>query len=222
MKKKIPISLIIADDHEIYRDGLVSAFDNQPDYQLVAVCTNGEHLVRATALNHPDVVLTDLKMPVMSGVEAITSIHEKYPVVRILALSNFDNEYMIVEALEAGAMGYITKSMPKKDLYEAIESVYNNIPYYCKSTTNKLTRMIANSYFNPYSKLKKGLFSEVEKQIIRLICEDKSCQEIGAILFMSTRTVENHRSKIFNKMQVKTTAGVAIFAVKHALYFMNE
>lgn len=222
MKVSSPIRLIIADDHEIYRDGLVSNFQNNPMYELVAVCINGDQLIRASANAESDVILTDLIMPGVTGVEAIRVIHKNQPSVRVLVLSNFDTEYLIVEALDAGATGYITKSMPKKDLDEAIESVYNNIPYYCKTTTAKLARMIRNSYFNPYQKGKQELFTELEKQIIRQICEGKSCQESGELLFMSARTVENHRGRIFKKMNVKTTAEVAIYAVKHNLFFMED
>lgn len=222
MNNLIPITIIIAEDHEIYRDGTVSAFENTPEYKVVAVCTNGEQLVRLTGIHKPDVILTDLMMPVLSGVEAIKIIHDKHPEIRILVLTNFDTEFLIVEALEAGATGYITKSMPKKDLYEAIQSVYNNIPYYCKTTTAKLTRMIRNSFYSPYSKDKKGLFTDLEKHIIRHICEGKSCKESGELLFMSARTVETHRGKIFKKMGVKTIAEVAVYAIKHSLYFVDN
>ncbi len=223
MKKKQPITIILADDHEIYREGLVSVLESQKgNYEILAICQDGEHLMRALAGKIPDIVLTDLKMPVFSGVEAIRAIHIKYPGIRCLALSTFDNEYMIVDALEAGAIGYITKSMPRKELFDAIDSVYRNIPYYCRTTSAKLARMIGRSYFNPYSKEKNGYFSEMEKEVIRLICEDKSCQEMADTLFMSYRSVENHRSRIFQKMNVKTTAGVAIYAVLHSLYFPQE
>lgn len=222
MKKHSRIRIIIADDHEIFRDGLVFTIQDNPKYEVLASCVDGKQLIETTKKLLPDIVLTDLKMPTLSGVEAIQKIHKTRPEILCIALSTFDNEYMIVEALEAGAMGYITKSTPKKELFEAIESVHKNIPYYCKSTSKKLARMIGSSFFNPYSQGKKGLFNDIEKSIIRLICEDKSCKEIADILVMSIRTVENNRSKIFKKMNVQTTAGVAIYAVKHALYFYTE
>lgn len=217
-----PIRLIIADDHEIYRDGLALNFENNPQYELVATCINGEQLVRAAANTIPDVILTDLKMPILNGVEAIRIIHKNQPSVRSLVLTNFDTEYLIVDALDAGATGYLTKSMPKTDLDEAIESVYNNIPYYCKTTTTKLAKMIRNSYYHPYQKGKQELFTDLEKKIIRQICEGKSCQESGELLFMSARTVETHRGRIFKKMNVKTIAEVAVYAIKHNLYFVEE
>ena len=222
MKSHTPIKIIIADDHEIFRDGLAFTIQDSPKCEILASCVDGNQLVALTNQLKPDIVLTDLKMPVLSGVDAIRNIHKAHPEISCLALSTFDNEYMIVEALEAGAMGYITKNMPKKQLFEAIESVHRSIPYYCRTTSQKLARMIGSSFFNPYAQDKKGLFNDAEKAIIKLICEDKTCKEIADELVMSTRTVENHRSKIFRKMNVQTTAGVAIYAVKHALYFYEE
>lgn len=222
MKSHTPIKIIIADDHEIFRDGLAFTIQDNPKYEILASCVDGNQLIAITNQLKPDIVLTDLKMPILSGVDAIRKIHKAHPEISCLALSTFDNEYMIVEALEAGAMGYITKNMPKKQLFEAIESVHRSIPYYCRTTSQKLARMIGSSFFNPYAQDRKGLFNDAEKAIIRLICEDKTCKEIADELVMSTRTVENHRSKIFRKMNVQTTAGVAIYAVKHALYFYEE
>jgi DNA-binding NarL/FixJ family response regulator len=161
-------------------------------------------------------------MPVVSGVEAIRKIHLLHPETRILVLTIFDHEMMIVEALEAGAKGYITKDSSKKQLFEAIETVYNNHPYYCRNTTTKLVRLISNSYYNPYEKEKKPLFTETEKKIVQLICEDKSVKEMSQALFMAERTVEKYRATVFSKMNVKTVAGVAIYAIKHRLYFVKE
>lgn len=222
MKSHPRIKIIIADDHEIFREGLACTIQDNPNCKILASCVDGSQLVNAAKKLLPDIVLTDLKMPILSGVDAIRRIHKSNPEIACLALSTFDNEFMIVEALEAGAMGYITKNMPKKELFEAIDSVNRGIPYYCRTTSQKLSRMIGSSFFNPYSQDKKGLFNDIEKTIIRLICEDKNCKEISDILVMSLRTVENHRSRIFKKMDVQTTAGVAIYAVKHALYFYKE
>jgi DNA-binding NarL/FixJ family response regulator len=222
MKKTAAIRIIVADDHEIYRDGLVATLQAKEGFEVIASCQDGDQLIRATQRLNPDIIITDLRMPVKTGVEAIKAIHVSHPGIRCLALSTFDNEFMIVDALESGALGYITKSMPKIELFEAIESIQRGLPYYCQSTSHKLVRMIAGSFFNPYSKEKRGLFTEAEKHVIKLICEDKSVKEIAAILFMSERTVENHRSKLFKKMNVKTTAGIAIYAIKHSLYFIYE
>lgn len=222
MRTTTLISIIIADDHEIYLDGLTGFFNGQKQFQLLAQCRDGDQLVRAVEHHKPDVVVTDLNMPVVSGTEAIRRIHSSHPEVRVLALTIFDHEMMIVDALEAGARGYITKDSSKKQLFEAIETVYHNHPYYCTNTTAKLVRLISNSNFNPYGKEKKTLFTDTEKKIIQLICEDKSVKEMSKELFLAERTVEKYRATVFNKMNVKTVAGVAIYAIKHRLYFVKE
>lgn len=216
------IKLIIADDHDIYRDGLVSLFDHNPRYQLCAHCGDGDQVLRAVRLHNPDVVITDFKMPGTPMLEVIKEIREEHPSVNILMLTVMDHEYQIVKALEAGAKGYITKDAPKTDIIDAIESVHKNLPYYCRFTTAKLVRLISNSYYNPYEKEARVLFTDLEKKIIQMMCEEKSVKEMAGLLFMSDRTVEKHRATVFEKMNVKTAAGVAIYAVKHNLYVIPD
>jgi DNA-binding NarL/FixJ family response regulator len=216
------ISIIVADDHEIYLDGLSAYFSEQERYRIVAQCTSGEQLLRAARLHRPDVVITDLRMPGCGGIEAIRIMHTELPEIRILVQSVMDHEYMIVQALEAGANGYILKDSPKKEIFEAVEAVYLDQPYYCRQTTGKLVRLISNSFYNPYTREPQALFSDTEKKIIHLMCEDKSVREMAKELFMSERTVEKYRSAVLNKMNVKTVAGVAIYAIKHKLYVIRE
>ncbi|MES2329667.1 MAG: response regulator transcription factor [Bacteroidota bacterium] len=216
------IKVVIADDHEIFRDGLETLFTNHPKFMIVASCGDGDHLFRTVKKYKPDVVLTDLKMPVLDGVEAIKQIHAQYPKIICIALSSFDSEYLIVEALEAGAFGYLAKHSKKKEVFAAIETVMRGIPYYCDSTSRKLARLIAGSQFNPNATTHKELFSESEKAVIRLICEDNENNEIASILNMGVRRIEKHRTRIYNKMNVNTTAGIAIYAIRHRLFFLDE
>jgi DNA-binding NarL/FixJ family response regulator len=214
------ISIIIADDHELYLDGLTTYFSEQPQYRVMAQCTNGEQLLRAARQHRPDVVITDLRMPGCDGIEAIRILHRELPEIRILAQSVMDHEYMIVQALEAGANGYILKDAPKKEIFEAVNAVYLNQPYYCRQTTGKLFRLINNNFHNPCVQQTQLVFTELEKKIIQLMCEDKSVREAAEILFLSERTIEKHRSAVLNKMNVKTVAGVAVYAIRHKLYII--
>lgn len=221
MKSQTIIQLIIADDHEIYRDGLSQALTENKRYQVMDTCINGEHLMSAVRIYQPDIVLTDLKMPVIDGVAAIEKITELFPAIRCLALSNFDNEYQIIKAMNAGAMGYIQKSSPKAEIFEAIELVYKGEEYYCKSTSKKLMRLALHN-IHPKNKEKQGLFNDLEKQIIKLICEDNNNQEIADLIHLSRRTVENIRGRIYEKMNVSTPAGLALYAVRNSLYYVPE
>ena len=214
------IKVIIADDHDLYRAGLQMLLADDNEIEVIAEARNGRELIQYANQHSPDVIVTDLVMPGIDGVQAIKEIH-KTGIKRIIALSTFDSEHLIVEALEAGALGYILKNAQNGEIIEAIKTINDYVPYYCKSTNSRLAKMISKSKFNPYTKESLDLFSEKEKEIIRLICEEKSSEEIGKILFMSKRTVDGIRAKILVKMNVKTSAGVAIYAIKNSIYFLN-
>ena len=211
------IKLIIADDHEIFRDGFKLMLSKFPEIILVGEASNGRELLELTEMLNPDVILTDIKMPIMDGIEATKKIAELYPDKGIIGLSMYDDDELIIEMLEAGAKGYLIKNAGKDQIIEAIKTVYNDEPYYCKTTSNKLTQMIAKSRFNPYKKKEKVQFNERETEIITCICEEMTNKEIGDKLFISVRTVEGHRLKILERMNVKNTVGLVVYAIKNGI-----
>ena len=211
------IRLLIADDHEIFRDGFRLMLTKYPEIILIGEACNGKELIDMTNQLHPDVIICDIKMPVMDGIEATKKITEQFPDMGIIGLSMFDDDELIIEMLEAGARGYLIKNAGKEQITEAIRTVYNNEPYYCKTTSYKLTNMIAKSRFNPYKKTTKAEFSEREKEIIELVCQELTNKEIGDKLFLSVRTVEGHRLKILEKMNVKNTVGLVVYAIKNGI-----
>jgi two-component system, NarL family, response regulator NreC len=211
------IKLVIADDHEIFRDGFKLMLTKYPEIILVGEAENGKQLVDLVQKIKPDVVITDIKMPMMDGIEATKKITEILPNIGIIGLSMFDEDDLIVDMLEAGAKGFLIKNAGKEQIIEAIKTVYNHDPYYCKSTSHKLTNMIAKSKFNPYKIIPKITFTEREKEIIALICNEFANKEIADKLFLSVRTVEGHRLKILEKMNVKNTVGLVIFSIKNGL-----
>lgn len=215
------INLIIADDHDFFRDGLVGQIRQSPRFNIIDACRDGEHLLRAIAKQMPDVALIDLRMPVIAGIDAIKEISSKYSQVRIIVLTNYDAEFMIEEALEAGALSYVTKGMPKDKLFEAIETTYRNEPYYCHSTINKLRRsIIANR--TAVGSASNPVFTAQELVVIRWICMDKRVADIADLMNLGKRTVEKYRASILEKMYVKTTAGIAIYAIRNGLFFPEE
>jgi DNA-binding NarL/FixJ family response regulator len=222
MHLSIPLRLVVADDHEIYLDGLKAMLKKQEDFEVVGEGSNGKELIEAVQQTHPDIVLTDIVMPIMDGIAATQYLSKHKPLVNIIALSMFDQDNLIIDMLEAGAKGYLLKNANKSEIIEAIKSVYRNIPYYCTSTSSKLARMIAQSKFNPYKKINAPYFSEKEMEIIRLICQEFTNNEIGQRLFLSGRTVEGYRVKILEKMNAKSTAGIVIYAIKNELYKIND
>ncbi|MBC7903836.1 MAG: response regulator transcription factor [Gemmatimonadaceae bacterium] len=216
------ISLVIADDHEIFRDGLALMLSKQKHFELVGQAEDGNELMEIAAEKLPDVILTDIKMPRMDGIDATRRLLAVYPKMKFIALSMFDEENLIVEMLEAGAKGYLLKNADKTEIIEAIEQVAAGHSFYCKHTSIKLASMIVKSKFNPYRKVEPVVFSDRELEVIRLICRQDTTQQIGDKLFLSKRTVEGYRTRILEKMNVRNTAGVVIYALKNGLVKEEE
>ncbi|MRG45392.1 response regulator [Chitinophaga sp. SYP-B3965] len=211
------IRLVVADDHEIFLDGLALMLSRQENITLVGQAGDGRELLEIVAREKPDVVMTDIKMPRMDGITATREMIRLQPDARIIALSMFDEENQIVEMLEAGAKGYLLKNADKQEILDAIASVYEDRVYYCKSTSAKLAAMIAKSKFNPYKHKEQISFTEREQEIIQLICQQFTAQQIGDKIFLSKRTVEGYRTRILEKMNVRNTAGVVMYALKNNL-----
>ena len=218
MKTYGNIKVAIADDHEIFRDGLRVMLQKQPDISLVAEAADGKELIEQVKMQQPDIVISDVKMPHMDGAAATRHIAEHYPHIGIIALTMFDEEELIIDMLESGAKGYLLKNADKHEIVDAIKSVYNQQPYYCRHTSNKLAQMVAKSKFNPHKQKQKPEFNERELEIITDICNGLTSKQIAEKIFLSVRTVEGLRMKIMEKMDVKNTAGIIIYAIRHHLY----
>jgi DNA-binding NarL/FixJ family response regulator len=215
------IQLMIADDHDIYRDGLKALLDKCSDFIVTGEAATGKQLISLCEKNVPDVVLTDIMMPVMDGIQTTKWLTENLPAVRVIALSMFNQDHLVLDMLNAGANGYLIKNAHKNEIIEAIHSVYRNKPYYCSSTSHKLARLIGNSGIGPKGNNAVS-FSTIEMNIITMICEEKTAKEIGNRLNMSARTVEDYRKRIREKMDVKRTAGIVIYAIRNNMFRLPE
>jgi DNA-binding NarL/FixJ family response regulator len=212
------IKTIIADDHGIFLEGLRVMLEAHPGISVVAQAKNGEELVEMVKNNDVDVVLTDISMPIMDGIEATKKILAIKPSIGIIALSMHDEDNIIIELLEAGGKGYLLKNADKHEVWEAIGTVHNKMPYYSKSISDKMIRKIARSYHDLQIFSSKPEFTEREIEIIGLICKELTNKEIADELNISMRTVEGHRLKILEKVGVKNTVGLVVYALKHKIY----
>jgi DNA-binding NarL/FixJ family response regulator len=212
------IRVVMADDHEIFRDGFKLMLSRNKDIQLIAEAENGRELVELVGIHSPDVVVTDIKMPIMDGIEATKAIKSKFPEVAIIGLSMFDEDDLIIEMLDAGALGYLLKNADKDEVAAAIQAVFRGDHYYCRSTHAKMMQLIAKSRYNPYSRKEKITFAEKEIEIIQLICHEFTNKEIADKLNVSVRTIEGYRLRILERMQVKNTVGLVVYAIKHGLF----
>ncbi len=218
-KPVIPdIRVVIADDHEIFRDGLRMVLQAREHIKLEGEAADGRELVALVNQLKPDIVMTDIRMPVLDGIEATRQIIRRQPDTGIIAFSMFDEEHSIIDMLESGAKGYLLKNADKHEIYDAILSVYEGQSYYCKHTSFKMARLISQSRFNPHHRRERPEFSDREREIIDMICLGMTNREIGNRLFLSARTVEGYRQKIQEKMNARNTVGIVIYAIRHNLH----
>lgn len=212
-----PIRLIIADDHEIFRNGFKLLLRDQGDLELIGEAENGKQLLELVDTNLPDLVITDIKMPVMDGVEATRALHEKYPFLGVIALSMFNEDELVVDMLEAGARGYLLKNTNKNELLTAAKAVHEGNVYYCSATSSKLVEMIRESRFNPYKHKTRVQFTPREIEVIKLVCKEYTNKEIASALGLSSRTVESYKENIQEKIGAKNAVGIAMYAMKNKI-----
>jgi DNA-binding NarL/FixJ family response regulator len=218
MKKKITIG--VAEDQRIYRNGLITMLNDNDDYKVTIEAENGMEMLMKMKGNVPDVVLLDYRMPELNGIEVAKKIRQKYEAVKILLLSMFDNQEFVVQAVECGANGYLSKDDAPDEIIKAVESVLST-GYYLNDRTSKclIGELVRQGKVVPSF---EGVveFSRVEMQIIKFICEEKSATEIGVLLYRSKRTIDGYRSGIMKKIGAKNVVGIVMYAAKHKLIEM--
>lgn len=214
------IRIVIADDHEIFREGFKLLLRNQDKIQLVGEADNGRDLLSLIEIENPDIVITDIKMPQMDGIEVCREVGKLFPQTHVIALSMFNDDHLIIDMLKAGAKGYLLKNTNKDELLLAVKTVHEGKTYYSAATSHKLAKLIGSSSYNPLRQSKLPQFTSREKEIIQLICEQFTSKEIGSRLNISVRTVESHREKIQEKMEAKNAIGIVIYAIRNRMFEM--
>lgn len=202
------ITIALAEDHQSLIDGIRLALETQPDLDLVAEANDGEQLIKQVLLKQPKVVVTDLRMPKCDGMMAIREIKKEFPNIRVIAFSMFDKPEAISQMRAAGANGYVMKNAPLKTLLQAIRTVAAGDEFFDDS-------IIAFDQ----TKQENIILSQREKEILRLIGEGKTSQEIASELFIGKTTVDTHRKNILKKLQVHGKTDLIRFAVERKYEF---
>lgn len=219
MKTITPIRIVLADDHEIFRDGFKAMLKKQPSIELAGEASDGEALIKITRQTKPDIIVTDIKMPKMDGLQATKILAAEFPDIGIIALSMIDEENLIIDMMEAGAKGYLLKNAHKNEIIEAIKTVNSNNNYFCNGTSAKLTRMIAKNDRIPFLKKPARVeLSQKEIDIIHLICQEMTNREIADRFNLSIRTIEGYRDQILEKLGAKNSAGIVVYAIRNKIY----
>lgn len=216
------IRIVIADDHGLFREGVRSVFRKQKELEIVAEASNGKELVNAVKSLQPDVVLTDIKMPLLDGIEATKAIKAINTSLPVIALSMYDEDHLIIDMLEAGARGYLLKNAHKDELCHAIKTVYNGGEYYCAATSLRLVRLVVKSKFNPYKPETRPNFSQKEIEVIKLVCEEHCTKEIAQRLATTSRSVERFRERIQEKIGAKNVVGIVVYAIRHRIFLLDK
>jgi len=211
------LRILIGDDHTLVRNGLRKILQEREDWETVAEAGNGRDAVREALALEPDVAILDITMPQLNGIEATRQIARRLPNVRILILSMHANEAYIIQALGAGAQGYLLKDSADKELLNAVQAIAAGKSYFSPA----VSKVMLDDYVRHLTQ--KGLedrydaLSEREREIFQLIAEGNSNKEIAAILSVSPTTVETHRAHILQKLDVHNTAELVLYAVRRGV-----
>jgi DNA-binding NarL/FixJ family response regulator len=214
-----PIKVAIADDHKIFRSGVINTLTPYANISVVFEAEDGEHLLEIMQQQQPDVILMDLKMPKMDGIQATIKVREKYPHVKVIILTMYEDDNFIVHLVENGANAYLLKNSEPEEIYEAICTTFDKGFYFNENVNLALLKKVLHKnkqQFKPTFKNEVQL-SDRELEVLKLICNEFTTQEISEKIFLSPRTVEGLRQKLLEKLNVKNTVGLVLYAFRNSL-----
>lgn len=211
------IKILLADDHPVVRNGISSSLQSVEQFEIVGEAENGQQAIDMTGHLQPDVVIVDISMPQLCGIQATKAIRQRFPKTKVLVLSMHEEEQYMVRTLEAGANGYLAKNSGKDELVIAIRAIYSNDTFYSPLLSENLFRRFkapADDKPKPEDDIP---LTNREKEILGLISESLTTKEISRKLFISPRTVDTHRTNLMRKLNIRNTAGLVRFAIQNGL-----
>lgn len=209
-----PIRILVADDHPVVRDGLVAILGTQPDFTVVGEAANGADVIAQVERLNPDVLLLDLEMPVMDGVQALRQLQERRPGTRTIVFTAFDTDERILGAVQAGAQGYLLKGVPREQLFEAVRVVHNGGSLLQPVVASKLLRRISERQTQAAS---PDALTARELEVLKLLARGLQNKEIAGELFISERTVKFHVSSILTKLGAGNRTEAVTMALQQGL-----
>ena len=211
------IKIAIADDHKIFRDGIKMALSGKENLKMLWEAEDGKDMMHKIAIKKPEVLLMDIRMPEIDGINGIELIRKEYEDIKIIVLTMYDDHQMISKMMEMGANAYLTKTTDPDEIYQAILTCMND-DFYFNDLVNKAVllklqhkKTVRQFYPNPIK------LSEKELKILKLIAEDKTTEEISKEVFLSPRTIETIRQNMKQKVGAKTIAGLVMYAMRNKL-----
>ena len=210
------IKIILADDHTVLRTGLKSLLDQQNDIEIIGEAEDGREVVSLTKKLEPDIVILDIGMPSMNGIQATQHIVAEVPNTKVLALSMHSDHHFVVKMLQAGASGYLLKDCAFEELITAVRTITDGKYYLSKDVTG----VVINDYINKIQStdtINQSVLTSREREILQLITEGKSTVDTANLLNVSTKTVETHRKNIMDKLNIHTIAELTKYAIRTGL-----
>jgi two-component system, NarL family, response regulator NreC len=211
------LRLLLADDHTVVRQGLRKVLEERPEWEVVAEAGDGREAVRQAEIHKPDVAIVDVAMPLLNGIETTRQISRKSPTTRVLVLSMHADEAYVTQILQAGATGYLLKDSADVDLIQAVAAVAKGTSFFSPA----IARVMLDDYVQKLAE--KGVtdryesLSEREREIFQLIAEGKANKEIAVLLSISPSTVETHRARIMEKLDLHSAAEIVLYAVRRGV-----
>lgn len=210
LKKKHPIRVMLVDDHRAFRKGMAALIASEPDFEVVAESGDGSEAIEMYREKKPDVVLMDLRLPGMGGVEAIMAIRKEFPEARIIVLTTFDLDEDIYRAIQSGAKSYLLKDTPDDELAATIRAVHAGEQPLPASVAQRLA-----------ARQRRADLSAREMEVLQLLIKGRSNKEIGAALFITEDTVKAHLKTLFVKLEVQDRTEAAIYAIRHGIVHLE-
>ncbi|WP_318422029.1 response regulator transcription factor [Photobacterium leiognathi] len=207
------IKVVIVDDHQVVIDGFMARLQLEPDIDVIGTASNGIEALEVISQLDPDVILMDISMPIMNGIDATAQIKKQYPDAKVLMLTMHDNREYIMKVMQVGAMGYMLKEISAEKMVQAIKTVNQGATYFCETTSQTIFTQaaapIAAPEVNPLSRREEG--------ILKHVAQGLSSKQIAKALDISYRTVETHRQNIKHKLELHSTAELAKYALEKGL-----
>ncbi len=211
------VRIVLCDDQEIVCEGLNKILGSDPEIEILGIGYNGNEAIQLAQKYHPDLILMDLKMPVMNGIFATQKIHNQYPEIKILVLTTYDDDEWLFDAIRSGASGYLLKDAPRQDLIRAIKGTVQGNAYVDPSITRKLLNNIAQQNLPDIKASTTHMLSERENEVLQLMARGLSNSDIARNLYLSEGTVRNYISSILSKLGVSDRTQAVLAALRHGL-----
>ncbi|MEA3560510.1 MAG: response regulator transcription factor [Candidatus Omnitrophota bacterium] len=216
----MPLSIVIADDHDIIREGIKNILAGQPDYKIIAEAVDGEDVLSKAEQLKPDILLLDISMPKISGIDIISQIHIVSPKTKIIIITVHKANAYIMKAFRSGINGYLHKENAAEDLLPALRKVARGGTYLSSTASSYL--IDKTTVAKPEQAVRQRLLTSREEEILRLVAAGKTARQIAQVLFISPRTVENYKNLILKKLGLHKTSDLIKYAIKHKIIEIEE